>query len=241
MTKHHQVRRFADAEAMSVAAAEKFSELAQAAVAANGRFLAALSGGNTPRRLFSLLGQTPYADHIPWDKTYLFWGDERLVPPEDTGSNFRQAYDLLLQAVPIPPHHIHRVKGEQEPAAAVSDYRQQLQALAEPGRAWPRFDLVLLGLGSDGHTASLFPGPIPPAENVQPVIAVSADYDGRPAQRLSLTPLVFNDARHLLFLVAGTSKTDALTAVLNQEGTPEQWPAQRIQPHHGQVLWFVTS
>jgi 6-phosphogluconolactonase len=121
----------------------------------------------------------------------------------------------------------------------VNDYSQQLQALAESGRAWPRLDLAIMGLGSDGHTASLFPGPISPEETSQPVIAVTAEYDGRPAQRLSLTPLVFNEARHVLFLVSGAEKAGALTAVLNQTGTPEQWPARRIQPHSGRMLWFV--
>jgi 6-phosphogluconolactonase len=240
MANSQQIRRFTTAQEMSVAAAEKFTELAQTAVAENGRFLVALSGGGTPRRLFSLLSQTPYADHIPWDKTYVFWGDERLVAADDPESNFRQAYDLLLQHVPIPPHHIHRVKSEQSPAAAAVDYTQQLQEMAN-GRPWPRFDLALMGLGSDGHTASLFPGAIPPEETVQPNMPVTADYDGRPAQRLTLTPLVFNDARHLLFLVAGANKTEALTAVLDRADTPEKWPAQRIQPHDGDVLWYVAE
>jgi 6-phosphogluconolactonase len=236
-----EVRYFADLEEMSRAAAEQFRALAQAVVAANGRFLVALSGGSTPRRLFSLLSQPPFADSIPWAQTHVLWGDERLVSPDDAGSNYKQAYDLLLQHVPIPAAQIHRAKGELDPAAAVRDYGRQLQALAEPGRAWPRLDLAIMGMGSDGHTASLFPGPIPPEETTQPVMAVTADYDGRPAQRLSLTPLVFNDAHHILFLVSGAEKAEALTAVLNHTDTPEQWPAQRIQPHDGQIMWFVAT
>ena len=239
MEREAQVRVFADLEELSRAAAEEFMVLAQAAVAANGRFLVALSGGGTPRRLFSLLGQAPFAGNIPWAQMHALWGDERLVPPDEEGSNYKQATDHLLKNVPIPAPQIHRVKGELEAAAAVADYKRQLQSLAEPGRAWPRLDLAIMGLGSDGHTASLFPGPISPEELSQPVMAVTAEYDGRPAQRISLTPLVFNDARHVLFLVSGAEKAEAFTAVLNQAGSPEQWPAQRIQPHSGRVLWFV--
>jgi len=239
MEREVRVRVFADLEELSLAAAEEFMGLAQAAVAANGRFLVALSGGGTPRRLFSLLSQTPFADNIPWAKTHVLWGDERLVAPDKEGSNYKQATDHFLKDVPIPATQIHRLKGELDAAAAVRDYGQQLQALAEPGRAWPRLDLAIMGLGSDGHTASLFPGPISPEETSQPVMAVTAEYEGRPAQRLSLTPLVFNDARHVMFLVSGTEKAKALTAALNQADTPEQWPAQRIQPRSGQVLWFV--
>lgn len=236
-----QVRSFANFEEMSLAAARQFMALAQTAVAQNGRFLVALSGGSTPRRLFSLLSQPPFADNIPWAQTHVLWGDERLVPPNEEGSNYKQAYDLLLKHLLIPSSQIHQMKGELAPAAAVADYCQQLQELAEPGRAWPRLDLAIMGMGSDGHTASLFPGPITPEETSQPVMAVTADYDNRPAQRLSLTPLVFNDAHHILFLVSGANKAEALTAVFHQADTPEQWPAQRIQPHDGQVMWFVAE
>ena len=230
---------FADLNELSQAAADQFLASAQVAVQTNGRFLVALSGGSTPNSLFSLLSRTPYADQIPWPKTHIFWGDERLVPPDDPGSNYKQANDLLFKDVPLPPQNIHRVKGELDAETAVSDYTQQLQDLAEPGHAWPHLDLAIMGMGNDGHTASLFPGSISPLETVQPVIAVTANYDGRPAQRVSLTPIVFNDAEVVLFLVAGESKAEALTAVLHHHDTPEQWPAQRIQPHSGNLLWYV--
>ncbi len=168
-----------------------------------------------------------------------FWGDERLVPPEDAGSNYFHAAQLLLDRVQIPAENIHRVQGELPPAAAVSDYTKQLKAFAAEGRAWPRFDLVLLGLGSDGHTASLFPGSPaadPPGTAVK---TVTADYEDRPSQRLTLTPAVFNDARHILFLVTGANKAQAVTAVLKGPTNLVQWPAQRIQPHSGTVTWFI--
>jgi 6-phosphogluconolactonase len=233
------VRIFKTPSELSQAAARLVVATAQGAVAVNGRFLIALSGGSTPTVLFRLLSQSPNAERMPWAQTVVFWGDERLVPPADPGSNYGQAADILLHHVPIPAANIHRVKGEEDAATAVADYTNQLQQLAEPDRDWPRFDLAIMGLGSDGHTASLFPGPIPAAENHDPVMAVTADYDGRPAQRVTLTPLVFNDARHILFLATGEKKAEAVTAVINGPQHLKQWPAQRIVPHDGQVTWLL--
>lgn len=233
------VRIFKTQSELSQAAARLVVGVAQGAVAVNGRFLIALSGGSTPTGLFRLLGQSPHVKRLPWHQTHVFWGDERLVPPDDPGSNYGQAAGILLRRVPIPAANIHRVQGEADAATAVADYTSQLQAIAEPDRAWPRFDLVILGLGSDGHTASLFPGPIATAENRDPVIAVTADYDGRPAQRITMTPLVFNDARHILFLVTGENKAEAVTAVINGPQQLERWPAQRISPHDGRVTWLL--
>lgn len=222
---------------LSEAASQLVATAAQAAVAQHGRFLIALSGGSTPTGLFRRLKDTP----LPWAHTHVFWGDERLVPPADPGSNYGQAADILLRHVPIPLANIHRVLGEVAADTAVTDYTAQLQQLAEPGRAWPHLDLAIMGLGSDGHTASLFPGPIPTAETSQPVLAVTANYDGRPAQRITLTPLVFNDARHVLFLVMGAAKATAVSATTQGPHQPEKWPAQRIQPHSGQTTWFVDT
>lgn len=232
---------FADADALAAAAAARFASLAQQAVAARGRFLVALSGGSTPQALFALLARPPFQEELPWQNMHLFWGDERLVPPTDPGSSYGMAQQLLLAHVPVPAAQVYRAKGELLPAAAAADYARQLAAAAENGRLWPRFDLCLMGLGSDGHTASLFPGPLPPDALTHPVIAVTAAYDGRPAQRISLTPPVFNDARHVLFLVAGAAKAAALAAVLAHAGTPEQWPARRIQPHAGTLDWYADA
>jgi len=234
------VQEFGDREAMSVAAAAFFAEQAREAVAARGRFLTALSGGGTPQPTFERLGTAPFRDSIPWAKTDIFWSDERLVPPDHDGSNYRQAYDAFLHRLPIPTPQIHRARGEREPARAVADYIRQLRELAYPARdGWPIFDLILLGMGSDGHTASLFPGPLPAEAARQPVIAVTADYDGRPAHRLTFTPPLINAARHILFLVAGAAKQQALHAVLHGPHNPTQWPAQRVQPEHGSVTWMV--
>ncbi len=230
---------FKDKDALSEAAAQLVVETARSAIKENGRFLIALSGGGTPARMFHLLAQPPYVKQIPWAQTHVFWGDERLVPPDDPGSNYGQAARLLLNHVPIPAENIHRAKGELDGKMAVADYTAQLRQLAEPGRAWPRFDLAVMGLGSDGHTASLFPGPIPEAETRVPVMAVTADYDGRPAQRITLTPLVFNDARHVLFLVMGENKAEAVTAIRHAPYQPQKWPAQRIKPGNGRLIWYL--
>jgi 6-phosphogluconolactonase len=229
-------RIFADAAALNQAAAHLLTTLAQAAVAEYGRFSIALSGGGTPTGVYQRWAQPPFRDAMPWQHTHLLWGDERLVPPDDAGSNYRQIADLLLPHVPIPPENVHRAKGELPPAAAVADYTQQLQAFAG-GTAVPILDVVLLGLGSDGHTASLFPGsPVDPPEWV---VGVTAEYDGRPARRLSLTPTVINQARHIIFLVTGASKAATLQKVFDGPPQPEQLPAQRIQPTHGRLTWLV--
>jgi 6-phosphogluconolactonase len=166
--------------------------LARQAVAARGAFFVALAGGSTPRPLYRRLVDL---DALPWPETHVFWGDERTVPPDHPESNYHQARELLLDHVPVPAAQVYRIQGELDPVSAAEAYAQTLLAAAAAGEAWPRFDLVLLGLGSDGHTASLFPGSTYPVEEMQPTVAVSADYGNRPAGRVSLTPPVFNSAR----------------------------------------------
>ena len=212
--------------------------LAQEAVVQNGRFTIALSGGGTPEGVYKLWGERPYRNQMPWQQTHLFWGDERLVPPDDDGSNYRQVKELLLQNVPIPPENVHRAKGECARETAVSDYIQQLQPFATNGQP-PVLDVVLLGMGSDGHTASLFPGS--PVDQPDWVVGVTADYDGRPAHRLSLTPTVINQARHVIFLVSGGKKADTLQKVLYGPHQPDQLPAQRVRPVHGTLAWVLDT
>lgn len=212
--------------------------LAQEAVATRGRFTIALSGGGTPEGIYKLWGERPYRDQMPWQQTHLFWGDERLVPPDDPGSNFRQVNDLLLQTVPIPSENVHRAKGELAMATAVADYIHQLQPFA-PANQPPVLDVILLGMGSDGHTASLFPGS--PVQQSEWVVGVTAEYDGRPAQRLTLTPTVINQARHVIFLATGRQKADTLQKVLHGPHQPDQLPAQRIRPAHGTLTWLLDT
>lgn len=231
------VRIFENLESLSEAAAVLFIESSARAIMDRGRFLAALSGGSTPLKLYELLAQSPYREQVDWPHVHVFWGDERCVPLEDLENSYRQAHDVLLALVPIPAENIHRVQSDLEPEAAAINYALVLKQFASPPLDWPRFDLVLLGMGNDGHTASLFP-----ASEVNPAaatLAVTAQYHGRPANRVTLTPRVFNAARRIIFLVSGESKSDMLANVLYGEYRPEQLPAQRIRPTDGELIWMV--
>lgn len=227
-----------DDAAVASEAAALFRETVRAAVAARGRALVALSGGSTPLAMFRLLASPPYIADIPWPQTHVFWADERLVPPDDPGSNYYHAHKLLLRHVPLPAANIHRPHSEEPATIAVAGYAAQLAQFGQDEAApWPRLDLVLLGLGSDGHTASLFPGS--PVAATAPVRAAEADYDGRPAQRLTLTPPVLNDARQIAFLVTGASKAEAVAATLHGDADWLNHPAQRVRPRDGQVVWLL--
>ncbi len=231
------IRIFEDLEALSEAAALAVIESCRQAAAERGRAVIALSGGTTPTRLYDLLARTPYTEQIDWLDLQVFWGDERCVPPEDLDSNYRQAQDALLSLVPIPSQNVHRVQSELDPKEAAAAYALTLKRFASPPFEWPRFDVVLLGMGEDGHTASLFPGS--PVEMDGATAAVTADYQGRPANRVTLTPQVFNSARRVVFLAAGESKSNTLASVLNGDYRPALLPAQRIQPSDGQLIWMV--
>lgn len=231
------VRIFENLDAVSYAAGALFVEAAAEAVAERGRFLVALSGGDTPVRLYGLLSKAPLRAGIDWGATHAFWGDERCVPVEDLQNNYRQIKDILFAHVPIPPVNLHRIKTEMESSAAALDYALVLKEYSTPPLAWPRFDVVLLGMGSDGHTASLFPGSEVAAS--APVLAVSGQYEDRPSERVTLTPVVFNSAHKVFFLVTGEGKAQMLKRVLYGEPQPELLPAQRIQPQDGSVTWLV--
>lgn len=231
-----QLLVFDSAAALYRVAEGYVQRLAEAAVQERGSFLFALSGGSTPQPLFRRLAD-PHS--LPWACTHVFWGDERMVPPDDPESNYHQAASLLLDHVPVPPSQIHRIPGEEDPVSAAEMYAQTLRATAGDGAAWPRFDLALLGLGADGHTASLFPGSAFPIAPEVATEAVLAKTENRPPARVTLTAQVFNSARHVIFLVRGEEKAEALAHVLEGEYKPRQWPAQRIHPADGNLLWFV--
>jgi 6-phosphogluconolactonase len=225
------VQIFKDLPALSQAAAQLFIASAEQAIAERGRFLVALSGGSTPTALHRLLVDAP----VDWPRVHVFWGDERCVPVNDPGNNYAQARDALLAHVPIPAENIHRIPAELEPASAARAYAAALSGFLHA--PWPRLDLILLGMGDDGHTASLFPGS--PVNEDQPVIAVMAHYQGRPAQRVSLAPQVINAARQIVFLVSGQSKSATLARVLKGNLNPMELPAQRIHPSDGKLIWMV--
>ena len=222
---------FRNISELSEHAAREFVRIANASIAERRRFLAALSGGNTPTKLYERLAN----EKLDWTRAHFFWGDERCVPADDAENSYGQAKKIFLDA--IRAEHIHRVASDLEPDAAATDYARTLKQFAHPPLDWPRFDLVLLGMGDDGHTASLFPGS--PVEVASPVIAVTANYQDRPANRVTLTPNVFNSARNIFFLVAGKSKARTLFSVLKGDYKPDLYPAQRIQPASGNLVWMV--
>ena len=230
------IRIFKDLEGLSRAAAELFVEQAATSIAERNQFLATLNGGSTPNRLFQLLA-TEYREQVEWTKVHVFWGDERCVPPDDPGSSYGQAREILLSHVPIPDTNIHRIKGELDPASASEDYSRVLKEFVTPPLAWPRFDLVYLGMGEDGHTASLFPGS--PMEIYEPAIPVTAQYQDRPANRVTLTPAVFNTAHLIAFMATGEKKAQTLAEVLGDRYNPGLYPAQRIRPDDGRLIWLV--
>jgi 6-phosphogluconolactonase len=224
-----------DSDAVADEAARRLAEIAQKAIASRGRFTMALSGGSTPRLLFERLSQEPYRSGMAWDRVHLFWGDERCVPPDDPGSNYRQAHQAWIAHVPIPSAQVHRVPGEWEPEQAARQYEETLRRFSGGGML--RFDLILLGLGADGHTASLFPGSTTLEERERWVLAVAAEYEGRPAHRVTLTLPILNAGRQVLFLVTGKAKAEIVRAVL--QGPGEQLPAQKVQPTAGEVVWLL--
>ena len=233
------VRVFQDPEALGHAAAALFVETAHQAITQRGRFLVSLSGGKTPERLYRLLPQSPYRELVDWALMHVFWGDERCVPAEDLNSNYRTAHELLLGRVPVPVENIHRVRTELEPELAAQAYALQLRKSAQPPLDWPRFDLVLLGLGEDGHTASLFPG----TRVVEGSASMAAKAPGQdqPGWRVTMTPAVFNTGRRVVFLVQGGSKSKVVASVLYGERQPEQLPAQLIRPVDGELIWMLDA
>lgn len=228
------VTTFKDISELSQYAAQAFVGIANKAIAERGRFLVALSGGSTPMRLYELLGNK-FQHDVDWSRVHFFWGDERCVPVEDAGNSYGQTKKVLFDK--IGKTNIHRVNSDLAPDSAATDYANILKVFSEPPNDWPRFDLVLLGMGDDGHTASLFPNS--PVEVTTPTLAVTANYQDRPANRVTLTQLVFNDAREVWFMVAGKNKAETLLNVLDGAYKPKQYPAQRIKPTDGNLVWMI--
>jgi 6-phosphogluconolactonase len=226
-----------DAAALACEAAQRLAGLAQEAVESRGRFSVALSGGSTPGTLYRLLAEEPYRSQILWAQVHLFWADERCVPPDDPGSNYRLVYDTLIAHVPVPPGNVHRVSGELGPKAAAKAYDREMRRFF--GGPRPRFDLVLLGLGSDGHTASLFPNSEALEETERLAVATTAFYDNRPAERMTLTLPALNAARQVLFLVSGLEKAEIVQAVLAD--VAGRLPARRIRPVAGRITWLLDA
>jgi 6-phosphogluconolactonase len=230
------VQIFSDAAAVAEALAETFVDVGQAAMADRGAFRVALSGGNTPRTAYELIAQPRRAEMLSWSDVFVYFGDERCVPPGDEQSNYLMARKTFLDAVPIPHANVHRIRGEIDPAVAASEYAEILRTdLGDP----PVFDLVLLGLGPDGHTASLFPGTSPQTDDDALVRAVYAE--SQSMWRVTITPKVINAARRVVFAVEGSGKAAILATVLEGERNPTKYPAQIVDPASGRLTWLIDS
>jgi len=229
------VRIFPDIHALSHAAADMFRLLSRKAVSDHGRFTTALSGGSTPKELYTLLAEKPYSDQIDWARVRPFWVDERCVPREHEDSNFKLVHEVLLSRVAIPEENVHRIKGERGAEWAAADYEQDLKAFFGNGD-WPAFDLIILGVGEDGHTASLFPGfsqVLEPRRLAAPVFL-----DAQKRDRVTLTLPVLNHAKQVLFLAAGLSKQKIIKSIL-EDGNPDGVPAGFVHPVMGSSSWYL--
>jgi 6-phosphogluconolactonase len=225
-----------DLPALYWAASAEFIAALKHAVDTKGTFDVALSGGSTPKALFALLADN---SKIPWEKVRFFWGDERHVPPDHPDSNYRMAHESLLSKIGVRPDQVFRIPAENPDAAqAASNYEQSLRGAFQPsGEEPPQFDLVMLGIGSEGHTASLFPGTKALDEDGRWVVSnwVGKLY----TQRITLTARVLNNAALTMFMVAGDDKALALKGILEGPYEPAQLPAQLIRPARGRLLWLI--
>jgi 6-phosphogluconolactonase len=226
-----------DLDQLTRAAADLVARQSQVA-RPRGVFRVALSGGSTPKPVYQLLTAPPYRDQIAWSQVQFYWGDERNVGPDSPESNYRMAREALLDHIPIHPEQVYRISGELPAAEAALDYAQALQGAFSlaPGQ-FPRFDLILLGLGPDGHTASLFPHTT--ALEVRDRTVVANSVPKLRTERITLTVPTLNAAASIVFLIAGADKADALAAVLQGPEQPAQYPSQLIAPSDGALTWMV--
>ncbi len=234
MSERGELQICRDAQAVARALAELFVATGRMATAQRGSFHVSLSGGNTPRAAYELIGREPLRSELSWSDVFIYFGDERCVPPSDEQSNYRMAQRAFLDAVPIPRANVHRIAGEVDPGHAANEYATILRT--DLGNA-PQFDLLLLGLGPDGHTASLFPGISPETETDSLVRAVYAA--SQMMWRVTMTPKVINSARIVGFAVEGAEKAQAFAAVYEGPFDPVKYPAQIVRPHPGRLIWIV--
>ena len=234
-----------DAQRLADAAAHRFVSAANAAIQARGEFTVALSGGSTPRGVYARLASEPFVSRLDWSRVHVLWGDERCVPPDHEASNYRMVREALLDHVPVPEANVHRIRGEDIPVEAAAAYEREVRALLQtpsgPPRTTPgsRLDLVLLGLGNDGHTASLFPGGASLHADTQWVVA---EYVQAVSMwRVTLTALVINAAAEITFVVSGDTKAAIVRKVLEGPERPYELPAQLIAPTTGRVIWLLDA
>lgn len=238
MIQSAEIRVLTTPQELFAAAAEEIVRIANEAVSEHGRFTIALSGGSTPKSLYNLLA-TNARSTLPWEKMFFFWGDERHVPPTDPESNYCMANEAMLSKIPVPASRVFRFAGENPDATAAAEaYEKTVRKFFQlaPDEI-PRFDLILLGMGPDGHTASLFPGTAALQERTR--LAVANWVEKMKTTRLTLTLPVLNAAHYVAFLVSGTDKATVLHAVIEENVPGEQYPAKLVQPKDGRLIWFL--
>ena len=236
-TMKPELRIYPDPESVATAAAAAVAAIATTVASGSDRFMMALSGGQTPRPLYSTLARD-YRESLPWPKIHLFWGDDRFVPPDDPSSNYRLVRETLLDHVPIQQINVHPMPVFfRDPAAAAAEYEATLKAYYA-NAAWPRFDLMLLGLGADGHTASLFPHSAALSERQRWVVSVRNEQVDPPL-RLTVTLPVINHAARLYFIVTGADKAEVVARVLGEGRDAQAYPAAGVQPERGEVVWWL--
>lgn len=230
---------YADANTLSHEAAQYITTLARECIATHGRFTFALSGGSTPEKLYGLLAEEPYRSQIDWALVDIFWSDERCVPVDSPDCNYAMAHRVMLSKLPIPESQIHRMPAEQEnsDAASLAYTMEMKNAFGFGMDGIPNFDLIQLGMGPEGHTASLFPHQ--PSLHEQQRLVMPVSVPKPPPPRLTFTPRLLNAATHILFLVTGAEKAEAVKAVLEGDYQPDEYPAQIVQPPKGEVIWML--
>jgi 6-phosphogluconolactonase len=250
MTPVPEIKIFPNRAALTRDAARRFVARARKAIDARGRFAVALSGGTTPRDLYALLASPEFSAQVDWSRAHVFFGDERAVPPDHADSNFKMANDVLLARVSLPAQNVHRIRAELGADDAAREYEKELREFfaregnrgnkgneGSEGNNFPRFDLILLGLGANGHTASLFPHTRVLRETTR---WVAAEFiDEVKMARITLTAPMINAARNILWLVAGADKTATVRAVLRGDYRPDDLPAQLIAPRDARVVWLI--
>lgn len=229
---------YSSPEDLAVHLAEELKRLSNSLTTYEDKISIALSGGSTPKILFQLLAQPLYRDKIKWKKLHLFWGDERCVPPDHPESNYGMTRENLLQHIEIPESNIHRIRGEITPDAAAKAYSKVIRENVPPERdEIPRFDWVLLGVGEDGHTASLFPGS--EVLRIKDKICAVAIHPVSGQKRITLTLPVINHAKKVTFLVAGESKRKVVSEILHQSEGFNKYPAAQVNPVQGELIWLL--
>ncbi len=231
------IHAYPNKEKLVAATTERIADCIEQAIQQNGLCNMALSGGNTPGGIFSLLASSPYRDRLDWSRLHLFWGDERMVSPEHQDSNYRLVQETLLEHIKIPHENVHRMRGEIAPEEAAAEYAELLHDHFKESP--PCFDLMLLGLGEDGHTASLFPGTDAVEECEKNAVAVFVPK--LDAWRVTLTLPVLNAARKILFLVSGISKSEMVQRIMGNKQPDKEIPASMVNPQNGEIRWMLDS